>query len=142
MDFQGHQETAQQSTFKLVALFVAGVVAIMVIVAAFVSALFFYDSQEVDPLAAFVVAAPITILGIGGTSLVKSSQIRGGGGAYIASSLGGRQIDFNTLDPVERQLGNVVEEMAIASGMPVPDVFVLDDEPGINAFAAGWSADT
>lgn len=55
--------------------------------------------------------------------------------------MGGRAVDFNTLDPAEKQLSNVVEEIAIASGMPVPAVFVLDNEPGINAFAAGWTAD-
>ncbi|MCP4962889.1 MAG: M48 family metalloprotease, partial [Actinomycetia bacterium] len=79
--------------------------------------------------------------GIVGASLVKSGQIKGGGGAYVATSMGGRQVDFNTLDPAEKQLTNIVEEIAIASGMPVPAVFLLDEEPGINAFAAGWTAD-
>ena len=55
--------------------------------------------------------------------------------------MGGWPVDFNTQDPAEKQLVNVVEEIAIASGMPVPAVFVLRDEPAINAFAAGWTAD-
>ena len=53
--------------------------------------------------------------------------------------LGGRLVNPNTTDPDERKLLNVVEEMAIASGVPVPQVYVLDDEAGINAFAAGHS---
>ncbi|MCP4958230.1 MAG: M48 family metalloprotease [Actinomycetia bacterium] len=142
MDFQGHQEEAKQNTFKLVALLTAGVIAIIAVVSLLLFALFYYDSGSGDPLTAVAIATPITLVGIGGASLVKTSQLRSGGGSYVASSLGGRQIDFNTMDPAERQLGNVVEEMAIAAGMPVPAVFVLDDEPGINAFAAGWTADT
>jgi Zn-dependent protease with chaperone function len=55
----------------------------------------------------------------------------------IALSLGGRLLDPNARDPFERRLLNVVEEMAIASGVPVPAVHVLPLEPGINAFAVG-----
>ena len=51
--------------------------------------------------------------------------------------MGGRPVNPNTNDPDERKLLNVVEEMAIASGVPVPRVYVLDREQGINAFAAG-----
>jgi Zn-dependent protease with chaperone function len=55
----------------------------------------------------------------------------------VAESLGGRLVDSNTRDPNERKLLNVVEEMAIASGVPTPQVYVMDHESGINAFAAG-----
>jgi Zn-dependent protease with chaperone function len=61
------------------------------------------------------------------------------GGATVASLMGGRQVLPNTRTPPERQLLNLVEEMALASGTPVPAVFVLDGEEGINAFAAGYS---
>jgi Zn-dependent protease with chaperone function len=64
-----------------------------------------------------------------------------GGGAHVAEMLGGRLISGQPRDVLERRLLNVVEEMAIASGVPVPQVFALDDEPGINAFAAGHSTD-
>jgi Zn-dependent protease with chaperone function len=141
MDFQTHQEQAQDSTAKLIALLALGVIAIIVMVTLLLTGLLYYGSGEFQPLAAVVVAAPLTTVAIVGTSLFKSSQIKGGGGSYVASSMGGRPVDFNTQDPAEKQLANVVEEIAIASGMPVPAVFVLDDEPGINAFAAGWSAD-
>jgi len=141
MDFQTHQEEARQNTAKLVALLALGVLAIIVIVSFLMTGLLYYGSGEFQPLSAIAIAAPVTALGVVGTSLVKSSQIRSGGGAYVATSMGGRQVDFNTLDPAEKQLSNVVEEIAIASGLPVPAVFILDEEPGINAFAAGWTAD-
>ena len=60
-----------------------------------------------------------------------------GGGSAVATLMGGRLVNPNTTDPNERKLLNVVEEMAIASGVPVPKVYLLDDEKGINAFAAG-----
>jgi Zn-dependent protease with chaperone function len=69
-------------------------------------------------------------------SFYKTMALSGGGGA-VAESLGGRLVASNTTDPDERKLLNVVEEMAIASGVPMPQVYVLDDEKGINAFAAG-----
>ncbi len=141
MDFQTQQEQANQNTFRLVVLLVSGVVAIIIVVSILMTALFYYGSGEFQPLSAMAVAAPLTTIGVVGASLVKSSQIKGGGGSYVATSMGGRPVDFNTLDPAEKQLSNVVEEIAIASGMPVPAVFVLDEEPGINAFAAGWTAD-
>jgi Zn-dependent protease with chaperone function len=59
------------------------------------------------------------------------------GGSAVAESLGGRLIHASTADPSEQQLRNVIEEMAIASNMPAPRIYVLDNEPGINAFAAG-----
>jgi len=52
--------------------------------------------------------------------------------------VGARLVPSNTADPLERRLRNVVEEMAIASGVRVPEVYVMDDERGVNAFAAGW----
>lgn len=141
MDFHTHQDEAKQSTAKLVLLLGAGVLAIMVMVSLLIGALFFYDSGEVSVVSAIGIAAPLTLIGVGGASAIKSAQLKGGGGSYVAQSMGGRQIDFNTLDPSEKQLANIVEEMAIASGLPVPEVFVLDNEQGINAFAAGWTAD-
>ena len=73
---------------------------------------------------------------VAAASLSKLAQFRQGGSA-VAASVGGRRVDPHSTDPAERRLLNVVEEMAIAAGLPVPAVFVLDDEPEINAFAAG-----
>jgi Zn-dependent protease with chaperone function len=67
---------------------------------------------------------------------VRLAQLRGGG-RQVAEMLGGRLVSGAPRDALERRLLNVVEEMAIASGVPVPEVFVLDGEAGINALAAG-----
>lgn len=75
---------------------------------------------------------------IGLASLYRTLRLRNGG-AVVAWELGGSLVEPDTADPLRRRLRNVVEEMAIASGVPVPDVFVLEDEAGLNAFAAGYS---
>lgn len=62
----------------------------------------------------------------------------GGGGKAVAEMVGARRIASDTGDPLERRLLNVTEEMAIAAGVRVPAVYVMDGEPGINAFAAGY----
>jgi Zn-dependent protease with chaperone function len=72
----------------------------------------------------------------GGASLFKWLSFRAGGSA-VAESVGARRLEPGRATPDERRLLNVVEEMAIASGVPIPAVYVLDDEPAINAFAAG-----
>ena len=79
-------------------------------------------------------AATLAVVGM--ASLYKWKQFSAGGSA-VAESVRGRRINPHTTDLRERRLLNVVEEMAIASGTPVPAVYVLDDEPAINAFAAG-----
>lgn len=61
------------------------------------------------------------------------------GGWRVAKALGGRRLLPNTADLPEQRLRNVVEEMAIASGLPVPALFIQDNELGINAFAAGMT---
>jgi len=88
-----------------------------------------------DPPVFFGVAG-VTLVVVGLASLFKWLQMRRGGAA-VAEMLGGRPIEPQTRDLHERRLLNVVEEMAIAAGVPVPAVYVLDDEPGLNAFAAG-----
>lgn len=77
-----------------------------------------------------------TLLVVGLASLYKWNEFRGGGSA-VAESVGGRRINPHSTHLHERRLLNVVEEMAIAAGLPVPAVYLLDDEPAINAFAAG-----
>ena len=69
-------------------------------------------------------------------SLYRAATIARGGG-QIARLLGGTAIHGDDPDPLHQRLVNVVEEMAIASGLPVPEIFVLEHEAGINAFAAG-----
>jgi Zn-dependent protease with chaperone function len=73
---------------------------------------------------------------IGCASLFRMMQLREGGG-YVARSVGGVRVERSTPDPRRRLLHNVVEEMALASGVPVPEVYVLERDNSINAFAAG-----
>lgn len=88
-----------------------------------------------DPrLFAGFAAGAALIIGLG--SLYKIRQLAAGG-PVVAELLGGRRVEPNAAEPDEQKLRNVVEEMAIASGMPVPEIYVLDNERGINAFAAG-----
>lgn len=73
---------------------------------------------------------------IGGGSLYRVHQLSSGG-SMVAESLGGTLLDPGSVRGDERKLLNVVEEMAIASGVPVPPVYVIEDD-SINAFAAGF----
>ncbi len=84
-----------------------------------------------------VIFSSIVVVGvIFCSSLVKGSQLSAGG-SVVAESVGGERVTRDTNDPLRKRLLNVVEEMAIASGVPVPAVYVLEREAGINAFAAG-----
>jgi Zn-dependent protease with chaperone function len=85
----------------------------------------------------FLLVSGTTLGVIAFGSLTKIAQLSAGG-KVVAEELGGKLLLPETADPQERQLLNVVEEMAIAAGMPVPPVYLLDQESGINAFAAGF----
>ncbi|MEM8816020.1 MAG: M48 family metallopeptidase [Pseudomonadota bacterium] len=82
-------------------------------------------------------AVLITLL-ILGASFYKVARLSSGGGK-VAVDMGGTPVAPDVRDPLRRRLRNVVEEMAIASGVPVPEIYVLEEEPGINAFAAGYT---
>jgi Zn-dependent protease with chaperone function len=151
MDFFEHQEHARRRTRLLLLYFVlalAGIVAAVYGLAMLVLAFAGGDAsgaaeglvggvQLWNP-GAFALCAGGTGSIVGLASTFKSLQLSGGG-AVVARELGGREIDPNTTDFHERRLLNLVEEMAIASGLPVPSVYVMDAEDGINAFAAGRS---
>ncbi len=79
-----------------------------------------------------------TTLFILGASLFKTSLLSAGGGR-VATDMGGTLVPADVQDPLRRRLRNVVEEMAIASGVPVPEIYVLEEESSINAFAAGFT---
>jgi len=82
--------------------------------------------------------AILTTLFILGASLYKTSVLSAGGGR-VATDMGGTLVPADVQDPLRRRLRNVVEEMAIASGVPVPEIYVLEEENAINAFAAGFT---
>ncbi len=137
MDFFERQEQARRRTGLLVACYAAAVgLTISAVYAVLVAVLRGDDGIEWWQAELFVGVALILGLLILGGSLFKMSALAAGG-AKVAGMLGGRELSPETTDPDERRLLNVVEEMAIASGITPPPVFVLDDEEGINAFAAG-----
>jgi Zn-dependent protease with chaperone function len=141
-DFFHQQQNARRSTGLLVFYFVLAVAAIIALVYALAAALLFYAPDEPADLRTFwnpgllgAVAFGVgTVVGLG--SLSKTAQLAAGG-KVVAETLGGRLVPTDSRDPKERRLLNVVEEMAIASGVPAPPVYILEGEEGINAFAAG-----
>lgn len=88
---------------------------------------------------ALVAATLLTLALIGLSSLFRIAALRSGGGESVALQMGGTPVPEDTADFNLRRLRNVVEEIAIASGVPVPRIFVLEHEAGINAFAAGYA---
>ena len=151
MDFFEAQERARKRTHRLVLLFALAVLG--TILTGYVAAVLlvgqtnsrsrhrnYYDEPATavgwwnPPVFTAVALGTLAVVGL--ASLYKWSQLREGGSA-IAEAVGGRRLDPHTTDLRERRLLNVVEEMAIASGVPVPAVYVMDEEIAINAFAAG-----
>ena len=150
--FLDYQEKARRRTRILVALHLlclAGIGSLVGAVFLQIAWVFFDEGKGVGafPDAGFLRSHLELFLGAGGAALaivavatlVRTVQVASGGGRRVAESLGGRRVRTNTRDRLERRLLNVVEEMAIASRVAIPAVFVLDDEHGVNAFAAGWS---
>ncbi len=133
-DFFRQQEQARGRTRLLLLLFLGAVLVIIALTYFLHGALTFWGTEVWAPSLTLSAAAACGIIGAG--SGFKILQLSGGGAA-VARDLGGRQLDHSTRDPDERKLLNIVEEMSIASGVPVPQVWVMDGEDGINAFAAG-----
>ena len=92
-----------------------------------------------DPRLAFWVTVG-TLLSTALGCLYKMRLLSGGGSA-VAELLGGRKLEGKPANPDEKRLRDVIEEMAVAAGVPVPEIYVLDCERGINAFAAGNARD-
>lgn len=140
-DFFAAQEAARSRSRHLVALFLTAVVGLIVAIYSAVTALMIFGNDGKGPwwdADVFFWTAGITALIVGVASMGKMMSLRAGGGS-VARSVGGRLVDALTQNPDERRLLNIVEEMAIASGVPMPEVYVLDEEAGINAFAAGFT---
>ena len=140
-NFFERQDEARRKTTRLVALFALAVGGIIVSTYLALIAVLAWGRGAFDPVQpqlALAVAVAVLVL-VGGGSLFKVLALRDGG-HVVAESLGGEKLDRDPETPGERRLLNVVEEMAIASGVPVPPVYVLEEE-GINAFAAGFTPD-
>ena len=147
MDFFASQDVARKKTGLL--LIYLGLAVSCIIIVIYLAAVFLFGSRESqsgqlvaavvwDP-ELFTLVAGATLLVVISGSLYKIAVLRSGG-ARVAEMLGGRIIPNSSEDFLEKRLLNVVAEMAIASGVPVPPVYVLEEE-GINAFAASQSRD-
>ncbi len=132
MDFFEAQEAARRKSKWLYLWFILAILGVLLAVNGLVLGILGPDQWA-------VLVAPVSILTGGlivAASGFKSMQLSAGG-KVVAEDLGARLVMPGTTDFDERRLLNVVEEMAIASGMPVPQVYLMDDEESINAFAAG-----
>jgi Zn-dependent protease with chaperone function len=146
MDFYTRQAQARSQTRRLIVAFAVAILLVVLALDVLLFTLFGFaseDSSGASPLQ-FVQRNPsaaffCTLLVLGViflSSLFKAVQLREGGGA-VARALGGVRIARNSNDLKRKRLHNVVEEMAIASGVPMPEIYVLEQEYAINAFAAG-----
>lgn len=144
MDFFQHQDEAKKRTTRLVVLFALAVISLIVLLNLIIAALFIGGGEGGTRnilnhlhLEQWLIISAVVITGIGGASLFRWFQLRGGG-KVVARSLGGRLVHPNSTDFYEQRLLNVVEEIALAAGVPVPPVYVMEDQ-SINAFAAGYN---
>ncbi len=156
-DFFQRQEEARTASFRLIPLFLLAAAAVIGSVylvyslcALFVAGFFrfwrgalaeedsrvfhFWDWERLLWTALVVLVLFLVI------SVWKTLQLREGGRA-VARLLGAQRVSPGATDPDKRRLLNVVEEMSVASGIPVPDVYLLEREPSINAFVAGHAVD-
>jgi Zn-dependent protease with chaperone function len=153
MNFFEHQDRARRNTNHLILLLILAVLSLVVITTLLFAAFAYFTQEHYSAdvgetvglwqgiinalsLETFILIAlgvsSVVLLG----SLFRFFQLRAGGKS-IAEAMGGRLLSGNTVDPDERKILNVVEEMAIASGAAVPPVYLIEDD-AINAFAAGY----
>ncbi|MFK8031264.1 MAG: M48 family metallopeptidase [Gammaproteobacteria bacterium] len=148
MNFFEHQQSARRQSRLIIAGFVAVSLLIIFVVDLVVMAVLsvpngaasFLSAQQLNAHSGALLASSGATAGIISlSSLGKIASLKSGGGK-VAKSMGATLVSADVRDPLRRRYYNVVEEIAIASGVPVPEVYVMEDEPGINAFAAGYSA--
>jgi Zn-dependent protease with chaperone function len=149
MNFFEYQEQARRQSRWLVFLFILAVIIIIVVIDLAVllafgvmdterqQVLFSMDTLKAN-LPTLLGGALVTAAVIAVASLFKTASLRSGGGK-VARDLGGVLVEADARDPLRRRLYNVVEEIALASGIAVPEIYVLEQESAINAFAAGFT---
>jgi len=150
MNFFEHQDRAKKQSRWLLLMFALAVLAVVVavdLVLLLVLGTSNAPTGQWQPLSAQSLNQNLALLAGGGiatvlvialASLFKTVKLRSGGG-QVARELGGSLLESDPRDPLRRRLRNVVEEIALASGVPVPEIYVLEREAGINAFAAGYT---
>lgn len=126
-------------------LFTLAVLAITGLVSVISIGIYFYFTGEPFTTQSIISYCLLSFVGVllvvSISSFIRLSELNANGGRGVAESIGGKLISTDTSNAKHRQLLNVVEEMSIASGIPVPPVYVMAEEHGINAFAAGMSID-
>lgn len=143
MNFFEHQAQAHRESKKLLFLFVLAVIAIVLAVNGTLALLWLWSKGMhaagtfTYPRGFFLTNTVVTLLFIGGGTLFEMARLKDGGDA-VAQMAGGRLVQPDSRDIQERRLLNIVEEMALASGIACPRVYVMDEEDAINAFAAGY----
>ncbi len=140
MNFFERQDAARKTSSRLILLFALAVLGI--VAAVDLAVLIALAGRELGGgriVATLIFSSIVTLAIIGLGSMYRIASLRGGG-ETIALQLGGTPVPEQTRDPQLRRLRNVVEEIAIASGVPVPKLYVLEHEASINAFAAGYAA--
>ena len=156
MNFFEHQEKARKQSRWIIAAFIGVTLLIILVIDALVlltmgsqgmllsselgvPTMNIFDPEIWVANSKVLIMCSLIVGGIIGiSSMGKIVSLRRGGGK-VAQNLGGMIVTPDTKDPLRRRLYNVVEEIALASGVPVPEVYVMENEPGINAFAAGYS---
>ena len=140
MDFFKQQDKARGLSGYLILLFGFAVLCIIISIFCLTSFAVGFERDLAALAWTFELAVISTIGTVIAVFLASAFRISwlSSGGKVVAESMGGQRLNQNTKDPLSRQVLNVVEEMAIASGTPVPPVYLMDEQ-GINAFAAGYS---
>ncbi len=151
MNFFEQQDRAHRNTNRLIALLCLAVISLIAITTLLFATAFYYMGLNTQTylkstglwngimhslsweLLAVISVAVCAVIFLG--SLYKLFQLSGGG-RVVAEALGGRPLIAQDADTDEKKILNVVEEMSIASGTPVPPVYIIEDD-AINAFAAG-----
>ena len=150
MNFFEQQDKARSKTTRLVIMFLIGIIALGIIafVAIFVGYIFILEDgynveQEAFTVASFSTVVLVIVLLL--ATWIKIAQLRRGGGPQVAKELGGILLEESNLDKIEgvsqhqiKVLMNINKEMALASGVPVPNLYLIEDK-GVNAFAAGYT---
>ena len=150
MDFFAQQERARQDSFRLLLLYLLALAFVVLgvdLAVALTWLVFFRDGPSQTGLVQALLQVPgrvyLTTSMVCGLTILAGSLYRilelAEGGEKVARLLGGRKVDPESADKLERRLLNIVEEMALAAATPLPAVYVLDSENDINAFAAGWT---
>ena len=140
MNFFDAQDRARRATRWLIIVYVITTILIVAGVTAIAAGAFLMveeTGQPADPFILVAVAVLATLLIIGAT--IFKISVLSSGGSRVAVDMGGTLVTTDVNDPLKRRFRNVVEEMAIASGVPAPEIYVLEEESGINAFAAGFT---